>query len=152
MSSPNQTLFIYNLNVKESKADTKRALYALFATYGTVIDVIALRTNAMRGRAHVVFRDIASATNAMRQLQGFVLFDRALKIEYAKGKSDSIAKLDGTFVLRKEEDCSGKEIVESTLNGLDDVNGSGKESGSRKRPHEGGDDEDDDDSVAKIAR
>lgn len=33
----------------------------------------------------------------MRALQGFDFFGREMKIQYAKGKSDTIAKLDGTY-------------------------------------------------------
>jgi len=51
----------------------------------------------MRGQAHVVFRDIQTATQAMRALQGFEFFGFEMQIQYAKSKSDTIAKLDGTF-------------------------------------------------------
>lgn len=69
----------------------------------------------MRGQAHVTFRDIQTATQAMRALQGFEFFGREMvclipllkatideanmeqQIQYAKSKSDTIAKLDGTF-------------------------------------------------------
>ncbi|EDO02035.1 hypothetical protein SS1G_04511 [Sclerotinia sclerotiorum 1980 UF-70] len=51
----------------------------------------------MRGQAHIVYRDIQTATQAMRALQGFEFLGREMKIQYAKSKSDTIAKLDGTF-------------------------------------------------------
>lgn len=47
------------------------ALYTIFTTYGTVLDVVALKTMKMRGQAHIVFRDVNSAGAAMRALQGF---------------------------------------------------------------------------------
>jgi RNA recognition motif-containing protein len=50
------------------------SLYTLFSTYGPVLDVIALRTMKMRGQAHIVYRDIQTATQAMRALQGFSFF------------------------------------------------------------------------------
>ena len=62
-----------------------------------MLDIIALRTSKMRGQAHVVYRDINTATQAMRALQGFVFFGMEMKIAYAKSKSDTLAKLDGTF-------------------------------------------------------
>lgn len=46
----------------------------LFSTYGPVIDVVAMKTQKMRGQAHVTFRDIPTATQAMRALQGFEFF------------------------------------------------------------------------------
>ena len=74
-------------------ADLKRALYSLFSQFGAVLDIVALKTSKMRGQAFVVFRvwvvsivtsgltgtqDIASATHALRSLQGFPFFDREL--------------------------------------------------------------------------
>ena len=57
----------------------------------------------MRGQAFVVFRDISSATNAIRSMQGFPFYDKPMKIAYSKTKSDVIAKMDGTFVERKKK-------------------------------------------------
>lgn len=95
---PNQTLYINNLpSSKIQKPDLRISLYILFSTYGPVLDVVALRTEKMRGQAHVVFRDVQTATQAMRALQGFEFFGREMQISYAKSKSDTIAKLDGTF-------------------------------------------------------
>lgn len=48
----------------------------LFATYGVILDIVALKTMKMRGQAHVVFRDVDSSTQAMRALQGFSFFGR----------------------------------------------------------------------------
>ncbi|PBP27221.1 RNA recognition domain-containing protein [Diplocarpon rosae] len=96
--APNQSLYITNLpSSKIQKSDLRISLYMLFSTYGPVLDVVALRTAKMRGQAHVVFRDVQTATQAMRSLQGFELFGRQIQIQYAKSKSDIIAKLDGSF-------------------------------------------------------
>jgi len=95
---PNQTLYITNLpSSKIQKYDLRLCLYTLFTTYGPVLDVVALKTQKMRGQAHVVFRDIQAATQAMRALQGFEFLGMEMQIQYAKSKSDTIAKLDGTF-------------------------------------------------------
>ncbi|KAL1897330.1 hypothetical protein Sste5346_004066 [Sporothrix stenoceras] len=97
---PNQTLYVHNLpSAKIKKDDLRTALYLLFSTYGTVLDVVALRTMKMRGQAHVVFRDVQAATQAMRSLEGFAFFGHELKISYAKSKSNVVARLDGTFQL-----------------------------------------------------
>jgi len=48
----------------------------LFATYGVILDIIALKTMKMRGQAHIVFRDIDSATQAMRALENFTFFGK----------------------------------------------------------------------------
>ncbi|KFY84676.1 hypothetical protein V500_09106 [Pseudogymnoascus sp. VKM F-4518 (FW-2643)] len=95
---PNQTLYITNLpSSKIQKYDLRLSLYTLFSTYGPVLDVVAMKTMKMRGQAHVVFRDAQTATQAMRALRGFEFFGYELEIQYAKSKSDTIAKLDGTF-------------------------------------------------------
>ena len=66
---------MHNLpSAKIKKDDLRTALYLLFSTYGTVLDVVALRTMKMRGQAHVVFRDVQAATQAMRSLEGFEFF------------------------------------------------------------------------------
>jgi U2 small nuclear ribonucleoprotein B'' len=77
--APNQTLYITNLpSAKIQKADLRISLYTLFSTYGPVIDVVALKTMKMRGQAHIVYRDIQTATQAMRALQGFEFFGREM--------------------------------------------------------------------------
>ncbi|CAO2649118.1 Nn.00g100670.m01.CDS01 [Neocucurbitaria sp. VM-36] len=100
---PNRTLYVRNLPDKLPKDDLKRNLYMLFATYGVILDVVALKTMKMRGQAHIVFRDVDSSTQAMRALQGFTFFDKDLRIAYAKTKSDTVAKLDGTYKLPEPE-------------------------------------------------
>ncbi|KAL7628170.1 hypothetical protein AAE478_002368 [Parahypoxylon ruwenzoriense] len=93
-------LYVTNLpSSKINKVDLKMALYMLFSTYGPVLDVVALKTMKMRGQAHIVFRDVQAATQAMRSLEGFQFLSKELHIQYAKCKSDTIAKLDGTYKL-----------------------------------------------------
>ncbi|KAK2812374.1 hypothetical protein FQN50_001373 [Emmonsiellopsis sp. PD_5] len=122
VGAPNQSLYCTNLPDKLKKPDLRLALYTLFSTYGTVLDVVAMKTAKMRGQAHVVFKDIQASTQAMRALQGFEFFGKEMvrrnsfyripkwemreymltfyafqKIVYAKGSSDIIAKLRGTY-------------------------------------------------------
>lgn len=68
-------MYVTNIpSTKIQKEDLRRSLYILFSTYGAVLDVVALRTMKMRGQAHIVFRDVQTATMAMRELQGFEFF------------------------------------------------------------------------------
>lgn len=70
--TPNQTLYVRGLpSAQIKKEDLRTALYMLFSTYGPVLDVVALKTDKMRGQAHIVYRDIQTATQAMRALDGF---------------------------------------------------------------------------------
>ncbi|KAM0287671.1 hypothetical protein ACHAQH_000200 [Verticillium albo-atrum] len=98
--APNQTLYITNLpSAKIQKPDLRTELYLLFSTYGPVLDIVAMKTMKMRGQAHVTFRDVQTATQAMRSLEGFEFLGRPLKISYAKSKSDFVARLDPDFKL-----------------------------------------------------
>jgi len=105
---PNQTIYIKNLNEKVRKTELKKALYACFSQFGPILDLVAMKTAKMRGQAFIVFRDVIAATNAMREMQNFTFFDKPLVIQYAKEKSDTVAKIDGTFVPR-ERKVRGKE-------------------------------------------
>lgn len=70
MLTGHRRLYVTNLSSKIQKTDLRTALYMLFSTYGPVLDVVALKTMKMRGQAHVVFRDVQAATQAMRSLEG----------------------------------------------------------------------------------
>ncbi|KAL7786196.1 hypothetical protein V8C37DRAFT_299822 [Trichoderma ceciliae] len=110
---PNQTLYVTNLpSAKIQKADLRTALYMLFSSFGPVLDIVALKTMEMRGQAHIVFRDIQAATQAMRTLDGQTFLGRPLKIQYAKSKSHFVAKLDGTFKIPTTS--AGAIVVEQT--------------------------------------
>lgn len=110
---PNQTIYINNLNEKTKKEALKKSLYAIFSQFGQILDIVALKTLKMRGQAFVVFRDVTSATNALRSMQGFPFYDKPMRIHYAKGKSDAVAKQDGSFVQR---DKKAKEKRKAVIN------------------------------------
>ncbi|KAI0347086.1 RNA-binding domain-containing protein [Trametopsis cervina] len=91
-AQPNTTLYIKNLNDKVQKEELRHQLFALFTTYGRVIDVVALKTQKMRGQAFIVFSDLAGATAALRACEGIVFYDKPMHIEYAKTKSYATSK------------------------------------------------------------
>ncbi|XP_022097783.1 U1 small nuclear ribonucleoprotein A-like [Acanthaster planci] len=99
---PNQTIYINNLNEKIKKDELKKSLYAIFSQFGQILDIVALKTLKMRGQAFVVFKDINSATNALRSMQGFPFYEKPMRIQYAKSQSDAVAKLQGTYVPREK--------------------------------------------------
>ncbi|KFA63172.1 hypothetical protein S40285_03276 [Stachybotrys chlorohalonatus IBT 40285] len=110
---PNQTLYVTNIpSSKINKNDIRTALYMLFSAYGSVLDIVALKTMSMRGQAHVVFRDVQTATQAMRSLDGQTFLGMQMKIQYAKSKSHYVAKLDGTFQIPNMN--TGAATVEQT--------------------------------------
>ena len=75
---PSPTLYVSNLSTRLRREDLRRHLYAYFSAHGQVLDVVALAAWKMRGQAFVVFKDTPSATNALRQCQGFVFFDKPM--------------------------------------------------------------------------
>ncbi|XP_017794790.1 PREDICTED: U1 small nuclear ribonucleoprotein A isoform X2 [Habropoda laboriosa] len=100
---PNNTIYINNLNEKIKKDELKKSLYAIFSQFGQILDIVALKTLKMRGQAFVIFKEIASATNALRSMQGFPFYDKPMRIQYAKTDSDIIAKMKGTYAERPKK-------------------------------------------------
>ncbi|GAV66964.1 RRM_1 domain-containing protein/RRM_5 domain-containing protein [Cephalotus follicularis] len=112
---PNNTIYINKLNEKIKIEELKKSLYAVFSQFGKILEVLAFKTLKHKGQAWVVFEDVSSATNAVRQMQGFPFYNNDLRIQYAKTKSDIIAKADGTFVpreKRKRHEEKGKKRKE----------------------------------------
>ncbi|CAH9104446.1 unnamed protein product, partial [Cuscuta epithymum] len=101
---PNQTIYIKNLNEKVKKEELKRSLYCLFSQYGRIVDIVDLKTTKLRGQAWVVFSEVIAASNAVRQMQNFPFYEKPMRIQYAKTKSDCIAKADGTYDKKKKDD------------------------------------------------
>lgn len=99
---PNVTIYINNLNEKIKLEELKKSMHAVFSQFGKILEVLAFKTLKHKGQAWVVFEDVSSATNALRQMQGFPFYDKPMRIQYAKTKSDVVAKADGTFVPREK--------------------------------------------------
>eukprot|EP01012_Entosiphon_sulcatum_P012239 TRINITY_DN1764_c0_g1_i1.p1 TRINITY_DN1764_c0_g1~~TRINITY_DN1764_c0_g1_i1.p1 ORF type:complete len:273 (-),score=87.96 TRINITY_DN1764_c0_g1_i1:651-1469(-) len=114
---PQQTLYINNLNDHVQKDELKRALYMLFSQYGPLMDIVATKVPRMRGQAFVVFKDVNAATAAMRQCQGIPLFDKAMRIAYARSKADIVSKIDGTFSQKKKLEKKLREKLATTSAG-----------------------------------
>lgn len=100
---PNHTIYVNNLNEKVKKEELKKSLYAIFSQFGPILDIVALKTLKMRGQAFVIFKEISSATNALRSMQGFPFYDKPMRINYSKIDSDVIAKMKGTFSERPKK-------------------------------------------------
>ncbi|KAH9423894.1 U1 small nuclear ribonucleoprotein A snf [Dermatophagoides pteronyssinus] len=97
---PNHTIYIRNLNEKIKKEELKKSLHAIFSQFGTILDIYAEKSLKLRGQAFVIFKDINSASNAIRSMQNFPFYDKPMQIQYARKDSDLIAKLKGTYVER----------------------------------------------------
>jgi len=99
---PSKTIYINNLNEKVKKHELRKSLYAMFSQFGTVLDVVALKTLRLRGQAFVVFKDLSAATTARRAMSNFPFYDKPMRIQFAKTKSDIVAKIEGTYAPREK--------------------------------------------------
>lgn len=95
IQQPNPTLYIKNIDWKIKKGLLRRALYSLFTRHGKVLEIITLRKDGLRGQAFVIMADVQCATAALQAEQGLTFFGKDLVIEFARNKSDRIAKRDG---------------------------------------------------------
>jgi U2 small nuclear ribonucleoprotein B'' len=137
ISTPNNTLYIANIDWKIKKPLLRRALYSLFSRHGKVrtqnassgpcptskcltfsvsilcqvLEVVTLRRQGLRGQAWVIFEETQSATAAIQAEHGFTFFGKDLKLNYSREVSDRIAKRDGTYVAKAKR----KKLVPSTL-------------------------------------
>ena len=59
-------------------ADLKKCMLTVFSQFGSILDVVALKTYRLRGQAWVVFADVASATEAIRVMQNFPILDKPM--------------------------------------------------------------------------
>eukprot|EP01066_Platyproteum_vivax_P020867 Platyproteum_vivax@DN8816_c0_g1_i1.p1 len=91
---PRQTLFVANLTDKVHKSDLVKNLFETFVAYGDIADIKTSFQDPKRGHAFVCFRDISSATNALRQLQAYNFLGRKLRLQYARSNTDSLSKSD----------------------------------------------------------
>lgn len=48
-----------------------------------------------KGQAFVVFEDVEAAERAVKEVQGFELFDKPMLLDYAKTKSDATVQREG---------------------------------------------------------
>jgi|TARA_B110000208_G_C11600921_1_gene369993 U2 small nuclear ribonucleoprotein B'' len=91
----------------------KEELQTIFMKCGNVLDVHAIKHYRTRGQAWVVFDSIASATRAIETLNGHVFHGRPFQCNFARSKSDLVAREDGTYVekrkKRKRDDVGGSE-------------------------------------------
>ena len=89
MDRSRNTLYLRNLADGVSKPELQRSLYELCTEFGVVLDVVALKTERMRGQAFVVYRDEMAAATALQELNGLPFYGRALVAQYARRPSNA---------------------------------------------------------------
>lgn len=58
--------------------------------------MIAKKNLKARGQAFVVFGDTESAERAIKEVQGFELFDKPMVLDYARTRSDATVQNEGS--------------------------------------------------------
>lgn len=71
-------------------------LETLFSQYGTILEIIAKKNLRARGQAFVVFDSPDSAERAIKEVQGFNLFEKPMVLQYARTKSDATVQAEST--------------------------------------------------------
>lgn len=97
MSTPNNTIYINNINEKIKVDELKQGLYQLFSQFGDILEIHARKSFRMRGQAFIVYREINSATQAKSMLNGFPLFGKQIRINYSKNVSDVVWKSSSSY-------------------------------------------------------
>jgi len=69
---------IRSLNCRMLDVELKKSLNAVFTQFGKILEVLAFKTLKHKGQAWVVFEDVSSASNALRQMQGFPFYDKPM--------------------------------------------------------------------------
>lgn len=116
--------------------DLKQALYALAGQYGAVVDIVARSTLRTKGQAFVVFRDVSSAAAALRALHGRDLFDKPMRVQYARDRSDAALRTadEGTSAAAAAAIAERVRIRQQRREQLRKQQQSAKRKAARKRP------------------
>ncbi|GAA5994442.1 uncharacterized protein JCM10292_002069 [Rhodotorula paludigena] len=87
-----EVLYVNNLNEKIHLPIMKQSLKVLFREYGNVLGVTAHSNVRMRGQAFVTLDSKEAAAKAVREVQKFPLYGRAMQLAFARTESDALVK------------------------------------------------------------
>ncbi|KAI4135521.1 MAG: hypothetical protein LQ347_000594 [Umbilicaria vellea] len=94
-NSPSATVYVKNLEERIKVDQMKEALTEIFSEYGNVIDLVTKKNLKAKGQAFVVFDNIEAAETAIKEVQGFELFEKPMILDYAKTRSDATVEREG---------------------------------------------------------
>lgn len=69
----------------------------------------------MRGQAFIVFKEVSEAHSGLIAMQEFEFYGKTLRINFAREKSDEIAKLEGTYVQRERNKDKNFENIKKPV-------------------------------------
>ena len=87
---------VKNLEERIKPDQLKEALTEIFSEYGNVIELVAKTNLKAKGQAFVVFDETEAAERAIKEIQGFELFDKPMLLDYARTRSDATVQREGS--------------------------------------------------------
>ena len=87
---------VKNLEERIKPDHLKEALTEIFSEYGNVIELVAKTNLKAKGQAFIVFDETEAAERAIKEVQGFELFDKPMMLDYARTKSDATVQREGS--------------------------------------------------------
>ncbi len=97
VGNPHPTIYLQNINERVKPVDLKKDLANLLEPVGQIVNIVAKRALPLRGQAWIQFDSTESAHRAISFLQGRRLYGKSVVARFAKYKSDSVSKADGTY-------------------------------------------------------
>lgn len=117
---PQSTLYVRNLNEEESIADMQKALTEIFSSQSPVIDIKIKKNIKHRGQAFISFATVNSATDAKNALNGYMLFEKPMDVQYAREPAFAVSKISGNLEKHKADRdgmyFAKKMIIQSSSN------------------------------------
>jgi len=108
---PNNTIYVNNINEKLKREELVQSLRHVFGQFGKIVDIICYtKILKAKGQAFIVFDQVQSATKALTEMQNFMFYNKPIRVSYAKTKSDTIAKRDGTYKPRMKRPREKKKV------------------------------------------
>ncbi|XP_055334606.1 U1 small nuclear ribonucleoprotein A-like [Paramacrobiotus metropolitanus] len=109
LPSPNNTLYLNNLNEKLKRKRLQESLHAVFKQFGEILAIQCWpKSLSRKGQAWVIFRDVPSAVKALTSMQGFPFYDKPMRIQFARADSDMVTRARGTYVPRPKKKAGEK--------------------------------------------
>merc|ERR1711934_26101 len=100
---PRRTIYVNNLNERVKGEALKVVLRTIFKQFGEILEIVSMDSVRRRGQAFVVFESLDSAKEAKEKMQGFPIYDKPIKIAFAKKESDILARREGLAIPTPEE-------------------------------------------------